>query len=240
MSSRKVRSVLAAAALAAGVSWLTAGPATARTCAQAEPALLAMSSIASLCDEHARLRLNDGTPGGGRMVTAESNKMAMAAGQLARQLGLTGLATGKTVLGSADLGGMAATWGMPSLTSASPALFPAVPGPADMRDVSTMVGIPALPALPQLPQAPLQAKVPAETSFGHGPRHDRVTGNGVKSALDLERPVNEVGSDVIGTLLPKAVESVEGTSMLPGGQLLVDGFSGMTQGLGLPRDLGLR
>ncbi|WP_393167544.1 hypothetical protein [Nonomuraea marmarensis] len=221
------------ATLTAGVSWLAVAPATADTCADAEPSLLSSTAAATYCDEHTTLRVNDGGLGSSRMVTSESNKLAMAAGELARRLGLTGLATGKSVLGVADLGGVAANWGMPSLASASPALFPTMPGPAGMRDLSTMAGIPALPALPELPSTPLQAKLPAEMSLGQAPYHNRIAGSGIESPLDLERPVSEVGAEVIGTLLPKAVESVEGTSMLPGGQPVADGFTGLTQGLGL-------
>ncbi|MEO3869700.1 hypothetical protein ABGB18_12795 [Nonomuraea sp. B12E4] len=236
MSSRKVRSVLAAAALAAGVSWLSAGPAVARACARAEPSLLSAASLASACDEHAKLRPNESGMGSSRMVTNESIEMAMAAGRLARQLGLTGLAAGKTALGPADLGGTAATWGMPSLSAASPAVFSAVPGPTGMRDLSTMADIPALPSLPELPKT----NVPAEMSFDHGPHHTRISGSGVESSLDPVRPVRQVGSEVIGTLLPKAAKSVPGTSMPPGGELAMDGFAGLTQNLGLPQGLGLR
>ncbi|GAA3576305.1 hypothetical protein GCM10022419_066900 [Nonomuraea rosea] len=221
------------AALTAGVSWLTAGPSPADSCPDTEHALLSSSSIAAHCGKQSRVRINDGGKASSRMVTTESNKLAMAAGDLARQLGLTGLATGKSALGTADLGGVAATWGMPSLASGAPALFPAVPGPIGMKDLSTMAGIPALPALPALPQQPLQSKVPSEMSLGQSPYHNRVAGTGIQSPLDLEKPVYEVGADVIGVLLPKAVESVEGTSMLPGGQPVVEGFTGLAHGLGL-------
>ncbi|MFC4112700.1 hypothetical protein [Nonomuraea zeae] len=218
------------ATLTAGVSWLTAGPSMADACANSEPALLSTSSFAAYCDEQTRVRINDGGNASSRMVTEESNKMAMAAGSLARQLGLTGLATGKSALGTADLGGIAATWGMPSLSSGAPALFPAVPGLIGMEDLATMAGIPALPALPQ---RPLQSKAPGKKSLPPGPHDNRIAGTGIQSPLDLQEPVYEVGADVIGVLLPKAVESVEGTSMLPGGQPVVDGFTGLAQGLGL-------
>jgi hypothetical protein len=233
MSFQKIRSMIAVAALTAGVSWLFAGPAAAQSCPDAEPALLSTSSIASYCDEHAKLRVNDGGSGSGRMVASESTKLAMAVGELARRLGLTGLATGKEVLGIADLGGVAATWGMPSLAAASPALFPVVPGSAGMKDLSTMTGIPMLSALPEVPQMPLQKKLPGETSLGQAPFHNRVTGSGVESPLDVVQPVHQVGAQVIDVLLPKVVQSVEGTSMLPGGQPAVAGFTSLTQGLGL-------
>ncbi|MEV0381851.1 hypothetical protein [Nonomuraea sp. NPDC050643] len=222
------------ASLTAGVSWLVAGPAAAAvSCTDSEPALLSPTSIAAYCDEHARLRVNDGGPSSSsRMVATESNRLAMAAGDMARRLGLTGLASGKSALGVADLGGMAATWGMPSLASASPSLFPMVPGPIGMKDLSTMAGMPAMPSLPELPNTPLTAKLPAEMTLGQAPYNNRIAGSGVQSPMDVEKPVREVGEDVVGVLLPKAVESVEGTSMLPGGEA-VTGFTGLVQGLGL-------
>ncbi|MFC5834290.1 hypothetical protein [Nonomuraea insulae] len=228
MSFQKIRGMVAVAALTAGVSWLYAGPAMAQSCPDAEPALLSANSIGSYCDEHTKLRVNDGGSGSGRMVTHESTKLAMAAGELARRLGLTGLATGKEVLGVADLGGMAATWSMPSLASASPALLPTLPGPIGMKDLSTMASVPTLAELPEMPQ---QKKLPGETSLGQALQRDNVTGSG--SPLDVAEPVHQVGAQVINVLLPKAVESVEGTSMLPGGQLVTTGFTGVSQSLGL-------
>ncbi len=222
------------ATLTAGIAWLAATPSTAGTCQGGEPALLSPKSVATYCEERARLRVDGAGAGGGKLVTTESNKLAMAAGEMARQLGLTGLATGRKVLGIADLGGMAATWGMPALFSASPAPFPVVPGSTPMRDLATAAEVPALPALPELPQTPLVAKLPAEMSLGNAaPHQSRIAGSTVESPLDLKEPVAEVGSQVVDTLLPKAVESVEGTSMLPGGQPAVDGFTGLARELGL-------
>ncbi|WP_146103678.1 hypothetical protein [Nonomuraea solani] len=220
------------ATLTAGVSWLATGLAAAKTCPNTEPALLSPTSIAAYCDEHANLRVNDGGPGSSRMVTSQSSKLAMAAGDMARQLGLTGLATGKSALGVADLGGMAATWGMPSLASASPSLFPMVPGPIGMKDLSTMAGMPALPALPELPDTPLTAKLPAEMTLGQAPYHNRIAGSGIQSPMDVERPVREVSEDVVSVLLPKVAESIEGSSMLPGGEV-ISGFGGLVTNLGL-------
>ncbi|MFI6742175.1 hypothetical protein ACIBI9_55505 [Nonomuraea sp. NPDC050451] len=229
------------ATLTAGITWLAATPSTAGSCKGGEPALLSPKSVATYCEERTKVRVDDadagaGAGGGGssKLVTTESNKLAMAAGEMARQLGLTGLATGREVLGIADLGGVAATWGMPSLFSASPALFPIVPGSASMKDLATMAEVPALPALPELPPTPLVAKLPAEMSLGNAaPYQNRIAGAPVESPLALRKPVAEVGSQVVDILLPKAVESVEGTSMLPGGQPAVDGFTGLARELGL-------
>ncbi|MEV4579351.1 hypothetical protein AB0K16_39485 [Nonomuraea jabiensis] len=222
------------ATLTAGITWLAATPSTADACTGGEPALLSPKSVATYCAERARLRLDGAGAGGGKLVTTESNRLAMAAGEMARRLGLTGLATGREVLGTADLGGMAATWGMPALFSASPAPFPVVPGPASMKDLATVAEVPALPALPELPQTPLVAKLPAEMSLGNAaPYQNRIAGSTIESPLDLKEPVAEVGSQVVDILLPKAVRSVEDTTMLPGGQPAVDGFTGLARELGL-------
>ncbi|MFI7132935.1 hypothetical protein ACIBQ1_45180 [Nonomuraea sp. NPDC050153] len=214
------------ATLTAGITWLAATPSTARSCADRQPALLSPKSAASYCDERTQGRVN----GSGKLVTTESNELAQAAGELARKLGLTGLASGREVLGIADLGGMAATWGMPSLVSASPALFPMVPGPAGMKDLATVAEVPGLPALPELPRVD---NLPAELSFGPPEYRNRIAGSPIESPLDLQKPVAEVGSQVVDTLLPKAAESVEGASMLTGGQSPVDGFTGLARELGL-------
>ncbi|MET7332614.1 hypothetical protein [Nonomuraea sp. NPDC005650] len=229
MSSQKIRSIIAVATLTAGITWLAATPSTARSCADKQPVLLSPKSAVSYCDERTQARVYNGS----KLVTTESNDLAQAAGELARQLGLTGLASGRKVLGIADLGGMAATWGMPSLVSASPALFPTVPGPAGMKDLATVAEVPGLPALPVLPEKPLVAKVPGEASLKDRPYANRVAGHEIESPLDLQKPAEEVGSEVVDILLPKTVESVEGASMLPGSQPAVDGFTGLARELGL-------
>ncbi|MEV1178206.1 hypothetical protein [Nonomuraea sp. NPDC049784] len=223
MSSQKIRSILAVATLTAGVTWLAVGPSAADSC-KAERAQLSSQAIASYCGEHA---VNDDALGGGGTVTDESDKLAMAAGRMATQLGLTGLATAREVLGAADMGGVAATWGMPS-----PALFPKVPGSVGMQDLSTMAGIPALPALPEVPPRPLGVKLP-ELSLGHTPYRNRFAGSGIESATTLKRPVEEVGAEVVDVLLPKTVESIEDTSLLTGGQTTMAGFSGLVPELAL-------
>ena len=110
--------------------------------------------------------------------------------------------------------------------------------PAAMKDLSTVAGIPALPALPSLPsvpELPPLARTPLEGDArrAQAPHHNSIGGTGIQSPTDLQRPVREVGEDVIGVLLPKAVESIEGTSMLPGGETAVSGFTGLKQALGL-------
>ncbi|MEO3889167.1 hypothetical protein [Nonomuraea sp. B5E05] len=219
--------------MTAGVTWWAATPSTADSCSNTKPVVLSPDSALSFCHEQSRVDINDGGSGSSRMVAEESGKLAMATGRLARQLGLTGLAAGKPALGGADIGGVAATWGMPMLTSASPVVFPTVPGRAGMKDMSTLTSVPALPSLPSLPETPLLAKLPAEMSLGQASHDNRIAGSRIRSPKELDKPVREVGEDVVGVLLPKAVESVEGTSMLTGGRSAVPGVTGLTDGLGL-------
>ncbi|MFB4272819.1 hypothetical protein [Nonomuraea sp. GTA35] len=234
MSFQKFRSMVAVAALTAGVSWLFAGAATAGNCA--ETAVLSPSSVVSTCDGPAALHIEQSGTAGSRMITSESNKVAMAAGEMARHIGYTGVATGKEVLRMADVSGAGATWGLSSLFSASPALFPMVPGPAGVADLATRANLPPfppLPVLPEVPGTPLDSRLPHEMTMGQGPFHNRVVGTGLDSPLALQKPVSEVSSELIGQVLPKAVDGLQGISILPGGG---SGASGLTDAVG---DLGL-
>ncbi|MFI7617758.1 hypothetical protein ACIBP6_41705 [Nonomuraea terrae] len=218
MSVQKIRSIVATAALAAGVGCLSTGPAAADSCAKADPALLSSTAIASYCDRHAAPRLGETVSGSSRFVTGESARLAMAAGELAHGLGLTGLAAAKPVLGTADLGGVAATWGMPALTSASPAGLPLAPDPRTLKDLSTAAGVASLPVLPQVPEmagTALRAGLP-EARFDEGLRGSGIARSDLESPQHLAEPVQEVSEKVMD-VLPKAVESVEGTQMLVGG-----------------------
>ena len=232
MSFQKIRSTIAVAAVAAGVSWLCAGPAAARSCARADTAALPLTQ----CGHHTGIALDDPGIGASRVVTTETNRLAMAAGETARRLGLTGLATGQRALGTSDLGGIAATWGMPSLAG-SPAQLPLVPQPLTMKDLATMRSV---PALPELPRVPLAGKPPAgkhgdSKQARKAPPPATVAGTRLDSPLKLHEPVREVGSQVIGELLPKAFESLEGTRFSRNS--IISGFTGLgglTQALPLP------
>ncbi|MEV0228475.1 hypothetical protein [Nonomuraea sp. NPDC050786] len=220
MSSQKIRSIIAVATLTAGVTWLAAAPSTADTC---KGTGVTARTTASYCGTYAA---TDGALGGGTAAD-ESEKLAMAAGAMAAQLGLTGLATAREALGAADMGGLAATWGMPS-----PALLPKVPESLEMRDLATMARVPALPALPEVPSKPLEVKVP-DLSLGNGPSHNRYAGSGTRPPASLHRPVEEVRAEVVDVLLPETVENLQDTSVLAGGQTAVAGFSGLAPQLGL-------
>ncbi|MCK2214609.1 hypothetical protein MF672_012520 [Actinomadura sp. ATCC 31491] len=235
MPSHKIRTIVATAALAtlaAGVTWLAAGPTGADTCGRR--AIMTRDGLAG-CSGRTELHLND-VPGT-KEFTPEVNDLAMAAGRLARQLGLTGLAMGRSVPGMADLGGLAATWGMPSLASTSPRFFPAAAGPAGMEDLSTaahVAALPTLPMVPRLPGVPLQKRIPQDVTLGGAPKpHNRIIGSGAKDPIGLEKPVSEVGSRVIGELLPRAIGDLGGSTVLPGRDPGVAGLTGLVQGLGL-------
>ncbi|MEU5859685.1 MULTISPECIES: hypothetical protein [unclassified Nonomuraea] len=227
MASQKIRSILAVAALTVGVTWPVAGPSVADTCRPR------FQAVASFCDGRTSLQLNENKTNGHRVVTEEVGKLAVAAGAMARRLGLTGLAAARSAMGPlADLGGVGATWGMPSLTSVSPALFPMASGESGMRDLATTLQVPALPALPALPQPPIAARVPAEMTVGEKPTAP-ASARSARSAAEARQPVREVGGDLISNLLPKAVEGIEGASTLPGGYPAIDGFSRLLPDLDL-------
>ncbi|UBU13846.1 hypothetical protein [Nonomuraea gerenzanensis] len=234
MSFQKIRSTIAVAALAAGVSWLSAGTSVANNCA--ETAVLSPASVVSACDNPSSLRVEDSGSAGSRMIASESTKVAMAAGEMARHFGFTGVATGKEVLSMADLSGVGATWGLSSLFSASPALFPMVPGPAGVADLATMADLPPLPplsALPEVPGTPLDSRLPGQMTIGQGPFPNRVVGTGVDSPLGLQEPVSQVSAELVGQVLPKAVDSLEGVAILPGGGSGAAGLADAVGGLGL-------
>ncbi|SDL57817.1 hypothetical protein SAMN05421874_12454 [Nonomuraea maritima] len=212
MSVQKIGSIVAAAVLTAGVSWWSTAPAGAGSCVNAESALLSHTAFASYCDlaSHAGRSIH----GSSRMATDESAQLAMAAGELAQELGLTGLAAPKPVLGSADLGGTAATWGMPALNAASPAVLPMTPA---LQDVSTAPSVPALPVLPQTPDLARRTP-PAKQRLAGQVGRPQVPGSPVKVNHNVAEPVHDMGKDVAGALLEK------------GGK--TSGLPEVTQGLG--------
>lgn len=247
MSSHKLRSIIAAAALAAGVSWLVAAPTDAATCGKRKPAAGKHAEgkpASAACGEPVSVAVDDGLPRGhavddglphdlprGQAVAPTAASLATAIGQAAREAGLIGLASTRQAPGLRDLGGIAATWGMPSLASDSPQLFPMAPGLSGMEDLATKAHVPALPSLP-VPGMP----IPGDMTLGLGPFANDVAttddegeedGDGSNNPTGaLEKPVREVGSRVITEVLPKAVQGVGGTSVLPGVPGLSPGGTG--------------
>ncbi|MDP4500690.1 hypothetical protein [Nonomuraea turcica] len=116
-----IRNIVAAAAIVAGVTWPVVGATQAKTCGNTGPAMTASD-----------LDCSEGLAG-------------PAAGNPAP--GLAGPAAGNPAPGLGDLGGIVATWAMPS--PAGPAgLSPVRTRPAGMKDLSTAAHVPALPLLP--------------------------------------------------------------------------------------------
>ncbi|WP_188188631.1 hypothetical protein [Nonomuraea sp. SYSU D8015] len=241
MSSHKIRSIIAAAALAAGISWLAAAPTDAGTCGKKRHA-------SAECGESVEMQVDDTLPGSAKL-TPEAASLALAAGRLARELGLAGLASARPSPDLLDLGGIVATWGMPSVSSASPELFPTARGPVGMEDLATEAHVPDLPSLP-IPGTPLEERIPRDMTLGRGPFPNGVTAadddeygpDDRKSPADgLEKPVREVGSKVITELLPKAVDGVGGASVLsvpgmpgvPGQGAGLEGLTSLVKGFGL-------
>ena len=227
MPSHKFRTIVATAALAAGVSWFAAGPTGADTCRGARQENVSSSLLG--CAGRVEVRPED-VPGGAA-ITPEATDLAMAAGRLARQLGLTGLAAGGGLPGKVDLGGVPASWGMPPLSFSSPRVRQAAAGPAGMRDLSTAAYVAALPTLPQVPAL---SGTPARGSASQelGPR-TAVAASSANDSQGVRKPVGEVGSQVVGELLPKALGDLGDSPVLPGHDAGLAGLTGLVQDLGL-------
>ncbi|MET8984000.1 hypothetical protein ABZW49_00990 [Nonomuraea wenchangensis] len=220
--SHKFRTIVATAALAAGVSWFAAGPTGADTCGGARHS-------DSLLGCAGRVEIKPEDVPGGTSITPEANDLAMAAGRLARQLGLTGLAAGGALPGKVDLGGVPASWGMPPLSFSSPRVRQAAAGPAGMRDLATAAYVAALPTLPQVPAlSGTRARASREpepyTAIAGAPRKD---------PRGVRKPVGEVGSQVVGELLPQALGDLGDPPVLPGRDPGLAGLTGLVQDLGL-------
>ncbi|MEU6723015.1 hypothetical protein ABZ917_04785 [Nonomuraea wenchangensis] len=224
MPSHKFRTIVATAVLAAGVSWFAAGPTGADTCGGARHSTSLLG-----CAGRVEVRPED-VPGG-TAITPEAGDLAMAAGRLARQLGLTGLATGGALPGKVDLGGVPASWGMPPLSFSSPRVRQAAAGPAGMRDLATAAYVAALPTLPQVPALP---GTPARGRAGREPQpYTAIAGSLAKDPRGARKPVGEVGSQVVGELLPQALGDLGDSPVLPGRDPGLAGLTGLVQDLGL-------
>ncbi|MGP3962909.1 hypothetical protein ACTWPT_43660 [Nonomuraea sp. 3N208] len=228
MPAQKIRSIVAAATLAAGVTWLAVAATQANACGDKGRAVAASDRN---CGEGRGPYLNDGTPGAGAL-SPEAVQPSVATGQLARLAGLAGLAAGNPAPGLADLGGMVATWDMPSLASGSPGLLPTRTGRAGMEDRSTAAHVPALPPLP-LPGTALMERVPNETAIGHGPNHAKAPAVTTHDPKGVEKPMHTIGTKLIGEVLPTAMPGLGNTSIPPGGAAGMEGLAGLVKGVTL-------
>ncbi|NRQ31387.1 hypothetical protein HII36_05975 [Nonomuraea sp. NN258] len=223
MSSRNIRGIVALAALTTGLCTATASPAAADSCA--DPGLLPAAPLTGECGETTNVGVIDYTGSAGRLAEG-GNALAMAAGEMARRIGLSGLAMPGT--GMADLGGVTATWGMPSLSGSSPAALAGLPL---MRDLTTMARVPTLPALPQFPGT---GSLPVGVSFGDAADAGRVADDSLRAPMNLREPLAEIGDQVFGRTLsdvPKTLRGLGEATRLPVGQPALDGVTGLLQGL---------
>jgi hypothetical protein len=203
--------------LTAGVTWLGAGPVAADEC-RTKPTTVRAGTAARLCDDLTKIRLDDDPIGGNRLVTSQTEELAASTARMAQRIGLTGLASGRSAMGLTDMGGIAATSGMPALPS-STAAESGLPGLAKLPDV---------PDLPSLPDVPGVSNLPVGMTLGTLPDPAKVAGKGVRAR---NMPVNEIKDDLIARTLPQVPGTVDGLTSdtrLPDAQDSLRGLTGLT------------
>lgn len=222
MSSRSIRSILAVATLTAGVSWLAAGQASADQCADMVSVLRA-PTVAQVCDELTDLRAS-GTYGG-RMTARRDSELATEVESLSRRLGMSGLSKSSAVLSFADLGGVAAAAGMPSLPSG-------MPGKGGLPTMTRMATTPDLPGLPNLPVLPGARNLAAVEKVPALPDASGLTS--VKAPLNLPRRVTKIRKQVTLPETPAVLQdSGAGGLRLPDGDAVTERVDGLLKGLNL-------
>ena len=90
--------------LMAGVTWLGASPVAADRC-RTKPATVRAAKTARLCDDLTKIRVDDGSIGGSRLVTSQTEELATSTARMAERIGLSGLASARSAMGLKDLGG---------------------------------------------------------------------------------------------------------------------------------------
>lgn len=195
------RNILALAVLTAGVSWLAVAPAQAATnCAKPVAVLEAPTTVAAVCDEVADVKAS-GTYGG-KMSAPDDSELLANVDMLAKAVGLPGLSRAAAVLSVADLAGVAAGTGLPTL----PAGLPYKGGLPDVTSLALLPDVPGLPALPaKVPAVPL-AKLPAL------PDAQSLTTVLPKQVTDAKEKVTTVLPDVVD----RAESGVQETKGLDG------------------------
>jgi hypothetical protein len=240
VSSRNIRSILAVAALATGVSWLAAGPVNAEACTDRVALLKGPDSLAQVCDEALDVKATGSL---GQMSARKGSDVAMTAETLAKQAGLPGLSKASAVLSFTDLGGVAAAAGLPALPEG-------VPGEAGLPDVRRMATVPSLPDVGSLTQGrglplgkdlPLGDALPLDKGLPLS-EVPSLPGTGalpaVKEPLRLGQTVGGI-TDKMGGNLPTSKLPLSGlpVSKLPLSKLPIsDGkaVDGLVKGLKLP------
>jgi hypothetical protein len=202
--------------LTAGVTWWAASPVAADEC-RAKPAARAATAT-RLCDDLTEIRLDDERP-----LTSQTEELAASTARMAQRIGLTGLASARSAMGLTDLGGIAATSGMPALPSSTPAQ-------------SGLPSLTKLPDVPDLPDIPGVSNLPVGMTLGTLPDPAKVAGKGVRGQ---DMPVNEIKDDLIARTLPQVPGTVDGLTSgtrLPDAQDSLKGLTDITDllpGLGL-------
>ncbi|MEU7862872.1 hypothetical protein [Nonomuraea sp. NPDC049141] len=247
MSSRKFRGILAVAtltvAVSGAVSWMATGPAGAYASSDASDACGGPSadvtasvststststsvsaSTVRVCDDSTDLVVPAGSQSG-TMARSAGDRLSMAAVRLADRLGVTGLATGHSVMNIADQGGMAATTGASTLPGG-------IPGAAGLADVSRLAEAPDLPMPRRLPHT---GKPTVDMPGDATAAGSRIVGTVAESPVgplrpvDPLRPVNalppvdQVKRETVAPVLPEVPEHAPA----------VDGVNGLIQRLAL-------
>ncbi|MEU7893592.1 hypothetical protein AB0B45_12080 [Nonomuraea sp. NPDC049152] len=187
------------AVLATGMG-LAGGPASAGVCGRQISANDG-STVASFCDDAAELRAQATHTS---MAVPASSEAAMAAEKLAKKLGLPGMSRTSAVLSVADMGGVAAGAGLPSLPAG-------LPGEAGLPEVSRLSGSPDLPGLPSLPnpdKLPVLPMVPDMPSLSEPALPDRIGKRDLKTPTNLHAPVDAVAGKVKGLVPEELAKSL--------------------------------
>lgn len=214
--------------LTAGVTWLGASPVAADEC-RTKPTTVRAAKTARLCDDLTKIRVDDGSIGGSRLVTSQTEELATSTARMAERIGLTGLASARSAMGLKDLGGIAATSSMPALPS-STAAEPGLP---------SLTKLPDVPDLPALPDVPGVSNLPVGMTLGTLPDPAKVAGKGVRGR---NMPVNEIKDELINRTLPQVPGTVTGLTSgtrLPDAQESLDGLTGLDALTGLLPGLDL-
>jgi hypothetical protein len=224
VSSRKFRSILAVATLTVGVSWMTADPAAAGVCPNESASVRSPASVGHICDDTADVLFDPSRSG--TMVETATDRLYMAALQVADRLGMAGMVSGQALMNVADQAGMAATSGLPALPSG-------VPGPAGLRDVSRVAEAPDTPLLSPLTGGGKPSESSIKTTL---PTGGSLLGTGADSPNKLLGPVDEIKRETVRSVLPevpKALEDVHDAVPLPASNPAIDSFNALIQGMHL-------
>ncbi|MFD1937126.1 MULTISPECIES: hypothetical protein [Nonomuraea] len=199
------------AVLATGMG-MVSGPASAGVCGQ-RLAINDGTTLASFCDEAAEFRAQATHTS---MTVPANSEAAIAAEQLAKKLGLPGMARSTAVFSVADMAGVAAGAGHPSLPAG-------LPSEAGLPETSHLAASPDLGGLPSLPNAdklPVLPMLPALPPVSKPLLPEAIGKTSVKAPADTSVPLDAVVGEVKelvpeGSLPLDDVSRVTGTVRVP-------------------------